>query len=161
MLGIILGITELALERTDLSGPVLADLTEIHDVAERSADLTRQLLAFARKQTIMPQALDLNETMTGMLNMLRRLIGENIDLRWHPGEKLWSVHMDPTQIDQILANLCTNARDAIENVGKVRRLMFTCQGIWGKPHCRRAKTPSKCPGAAMQPFSWLRMNRNF
>lgn len=67
-----------------------------------------------------PQVLDLNETMTGMLNMLRRLIGENIDLTWHSGNKVWQVHMDPSQIDQILANLCTNARDAIENVGEVR-----------------------------------------
>jgi two-component system, cell cycle sensor histidine kinase and response regulator CckA len=81
--------------------------------------LTRQLLAFARKQTIAPKVIDLNETVAGMLNMLRRLIGEDIDLLWCPGEGLPPVKVDPAQIDQLLANLCVNARDAIEGVGKI------------------------------------------
>ena len=81
--------------------------------------LTRQLLAFARKQTIAPKVLDLNEAVEGMLKMLRRLIGEDIDLAWLPGADLWPVEMDPSQIDQILANLCVNARDAIADVGKI------------------------------------------
>ena len=76
--------------------------------------ITRQLLAFARKQTIAPKVLDLNETVAGMLKMLRRLIGEDIELVWLPGRDLWPVKMDPAQIDQILANLCVNARDAID-----------------------------------------------
>ncbi len=63
--------------------------------------------------------LDLNETVAGMLKMLRRLIGEDIDLAWLPGKDLWPVKMDPSQIDQILANLCVNARDAIADVGKI------------------------------------------
>ena len=83
----------------------------------RSADLTRQLLAFARKQTVAPKVLDLNDTVAGMLKMLHRLIGENIDLKWQPGADLWPVKVDPSQIDQILANLCVNARDAIAGVG--------------------------------------------
>ncbi len=63
--------------------------------------------------------LDLNENVEGMLKMLRRLIGEDIDLAWLPGASLWPIKMDPSQIDQILANLCVNARDAIEGVGKI------------------------------------------
>jgi CheY-like chemotaxis protein len=87
--------------------------------AQRSADLTRQLLAFARRQTVAPRVLALNETVADMLKMLRRLIGEDIDLAWMPGEGLWPVKIDPAQIDQILVNLCVNARDAISGVGKV------------------------------------------
>jgi two-component system, cell cycle sensor histidine kinase and response regulator CckA len=120
MLGVMLGNIELALDHLDPGNPVATNLHEIHKAARRSADLTRQLLAFARKQTISPKVLDLNETVDGMLNMLRRLVGENIQLDWSPGEGLASVHMDPTQIHQILANLCVNARDAIKDVGHIR-----------------------------------------
>jgi PAS domain S-box-containing protein len=119
MLGVILGNVELAMEQVDPTQPLYADLEEIRKAANRSADLTRQLLAFARKQTVAPKVLDLNETVTGMLKMLRRLIGEDIHLSWKPGTGLWPVKMDPSQIDQILANLCVNARDAISGVGKM------------------------------------------
>lgn len=119
MLGVILGHAELALERLDPTGPLHNDLVNIQSAAQRSADLTRQLLAFARKQTVAPKALNLNDTVAGILKMARRLIGEDIRLEWRPGEKLWPVHVDPTQIDQILANLCVNARDAIANVGNI------------------------------------------
>jgi len=119
MLTVILGHVQLAMMDLEPSNPLRADLEEIRKAAQRSADLTRQLLAFARKQTIAPKVLDLNETITGMLKMLRRLIGEDIDLVWMPGAKLWPVKMDPAQVDQILANLCVNARDAISGVGKV------------------------------------------
>ena len=119
MLSVILGQTELVMREIDPSSPLLADLQQIMLAATRSADLTRQLLAFARKQTVAPQVLDLNEAVEGMLKMLRRLIGEDIDLAWNPGRKLWSVKVDPAQLDQILANLCVNARDAIADVGKI------------------------------------------
>jgi two-component system, cell cycle sensor histidine kinase and response regulator CckA len=119
MLGVILGHSEMALSQLDPTQPLYDDLTEIRKAAERSADLTRQLLAFARRQTVSPRILDLNETVAGMLNMLSRLIGEDISINWHPSENLWPVKLDPSQIDQILANLCVNARDAIEGVGKV------------------------------------------
>jgi PAS domain S-box-containing protein len=119
MLGVILGHTEMALEQVDPGQPLHDDLTEIRKAAERSADLTRQLLAFARKQTVAPKVLDLNETVEGMLNMLERLIGENVHLTWQPEADLWPVKVDPSQIDQILANLCVNARDAIADVGKM------------------------------------------
>jgi two-component system, cell cycle sensor histidine kinase and response regulator CckA len=119
MLGAVIGYTELAMYQVNPDHPLFAYLTEIRKAAERSANLTRQLLAFARKQTITPKVLYLNETIESMLKMLRRLIGEDIDLAWLPGKNLWPVKMDPSQIDQILANLCVNARDAIAGVGKI------------------------------------------
>ncbi|EIM64965.1 histidine kinase,Response regulator receiver domain protein,histidine kinase,GAF domain-containing protein [Desulfobacter postgatei 2ac9] len=119
MLGIILGHADMLLEEMDPDQALYADLTEIRKAGERSADLTRQLLAFARKQTVAPKVIDLNKTVAGMLNMLQRLIGEDIDMAWIPGEKMWPVKIDPAQIDQVLANLCVNARDAIADVGKV------------------------------------------
>jgi len=119
MLSVILGYTEIAIEKTLPDGPILQDLHEIQNAAVRSADITRQLLAFARQQTIAPKILDLNETVESMLKMLRRLMGEDIDLAWMPGLDLWPVNMDPTQVDQILANLVINARDSISGVGKV------------------------------------------
>jgi len=119
MLGVILGRLELAMRAMDPSQSQYQNLLEIRKAAERSAELTRQLLAFARKQTVAPSMLDLNRTVEGMLNMLRRLIGEDIDLAWLPGKDLSAVKIDPSQIDQIMANLCVNARDAITGIGKV------------------------------------------
>ena len=117
MLQAILGNTSLALEGLPPDNPLRESLKEIQKSAERSADLTRQLLAFARKQTINPKVLDLNDAVVGTLKMLRRLIGEDIQLRWVPATDLWPVKVDPSQIDQILANLCVNARDAIAGTG--------------------------------------------
>jgi two-component system cell cycle sensor histidine kinase/response regulator CckA len=119
MLSIIMGYADLALSDTAPDSPVHKDLEEILDAAKRSSAITRQLLAFARRQTIDPKVLDLNETLDGMLKMLRRLIGEDIDLLWQPGDGLWPAYMDPSQLDQILANLLVNARDAIAGVGKI------------------------------------------
>lgn len=117
MLSIVLGYTEIAKARAEKGQSVTEELEEVHRAAMRSANLTRQLLAFARKQTISPEVLDLNASLEGMLHMMRRLIGENIELVWKPGSPLWTVRMDPSQLDQILANLCVNARDAISGVG--------------------------------------------
>jgi len=119
MLGIILGHVEMAQENLDPSSSLFADLEEVRKAAKRSAALTAQLLAFARKQMVAPEVLDLNETVEGMLRMLQRLIGEDIDLVWTPGTDLWPVRIDPSQLDQILANLCVNARDAIADVGTI------------------------------------------
>jgi signal transduction histidine kinase/ActR/RegA family two-component response regulator len=135
MLGVILGYTGLVLEQTNPSDPLSKYLQQIHKAAERSADLTRQLLAFARKQTVAPQVLDLNNTVEGMLRLLRRLIGEDIDLAWLPGRELWPVKMDHSQLDQILANLCVNARDAIAGVGKVT--IETANTVFDAEYCAR------------------------
>jgi PAS domain S-box-containing protein len=119
MLGVILGHAELVLETMAPEQPGYADLREIQAAARRSAALTRQLLGFARKQMITLRVLDLNETVDGMLKMLSRLIGENLELVWRPGKELWPVWIDPCQVDQVLVNLCVNARDAIVGVGIV------------------------------------------
>ncbi len=119
MLGVILGHAEIAMGQIDQTHELFPDLSEIMKAANRSADLTRQLLAFARRQTISPRVVNLNETVEGMTKMLRRLIGEDIDLVWVPANNPWPVKVDPGQIDQILANLCVNARDAISGTGKV------------------------------------------
>ncbi len=119
MLSVILGCAELAQCEVAPDHPIFSDLHEIRKAAERSADLTRQLLAFARKQAVATKVLNLNDTVTMMLKMLRRLIGEDIELVWLPGAGDMTVKMDPSQIDQILANLAVNARDAIAGVGKL------------------------------------------
>ena len=119
MLAVILGNVEMALDSMPEDQPLHAELTEVRKAAERSADLTRQLLAFARKQAVEPRMLDLNATVNGMLRMIQRLIGENVELIWRPGDDLWPVKMDPSQLDQILTNLCVNARDAIADVGRI------------------------------------------
>ena len=118
MLSIILGNIELVQEDIDPDSPLFSKICEIKKAGLRSADLTRQLLAFARKQTISPKIFNVNHKIDGMVNMLSRLIGEDIELLWCPKKHLWSVKIDPSQIDQILANLCVNARDAIKDVGK-------------------------------------------
>ena len=115
----IMGYTELAMMDSDPAGPLHADLSQVLKAGRRATDITRQLLAFARKQTIAPEVLDLNGNVESMLKMLRRLIGEDIDLVWMPGNGVGNVKMDPSQIDQILANLCVNARDAIKGVGRI------------------------------------------
>ena len=119
MLGVIMGHAEIALLKMPHGSPVISDLEKIKIAAGRSSEITRQLLAFARKQAVEPKTLDLNNTVEGMLQMLRRLIGEDIELHWIPGEELWPVRMDTSQLDQILVNLCINARDAIGGVGEI------------------------------------------
>ncbi len=119
MLGVILGHSEMALKQVAPSHPIHDNISEILNATKRSSDLTRQLLAFARRQTITPKVLDLNQTIAGMLKMLERMIGEHIALEWKPEAGLWPVKIDPSQIDQILANLCVNARDAITDIGRI------------------------------------------
>jgi two-component system, cell cycle sensor histidine kinase and response regulator CckA len=119
MLGVIIGRAEMALNTDVPRDKLQLNLQEILNAGLRSADLTRQLLGFARKQTAIPKILDLNGTISDMLNMLRRLIGEDMDLLWAPGLDLWKVKIDPSQVDQILANLVVNAGDAISGVGTI------------------------------------------
>ncbi len=117
MLTVILGQAVVALMHMDENHPHFAGLQEIRTAAERLAVLTRQLLTFARKQVVEPRVVDLNQTVSSMLSLLRQLIGEDITLIWLPATDLWPIKMDPSQIDQILANLCVNARDVIDGVG--------------------------------------------
>lgn len=119
MTNVIMGYADMVLEKLKTADPLYAYLQEIREAARRSMELTRQLLAFARCQPIAPKVLDINQAVNGMLKMLRHLIGEDIELTWRPGEQVWPIQIDPSQIDQILANLCVNARDAISGVGNI------------------------------------------
>ncbi|WP_321491346.1 PocR ligand-binding domain-containing protein [uncultured Desulfobacter sp.] len=119
MLGVIIGFSELGLVQTIEGSQLHHALQQIMTAAKRSADITRQLLAFARKQTVSPIVLDINSTVKGMTHMLSRFIGEDIDLVWQADQTVWPVKMDPGQLDQIMVNLCVNARDAIEDIGKI------------------------------------------
>lgn len=134
ILGVILGRSEIAATHLAPDHPAQADLEEIRKAAERSAGLTRQLLAFARKQTAVPRILDINETISGMLKMLRHLIGEDIDLIFIPGNEPGRVNMDPSQVDQILANLCVNARDAIPDTGTIT--IRTSKSVLDESFCK-------------------------
>lgn len=142
MLAVIIFNAELALERMDPTDPQRSRLDEILNAADRSAEMIGKLLAFGRRQTVSPKVLDLNETVEGILKMLRRLIGENIDLAWLPGARLWPIKVDPSQIDQILANLCVNARDAIEGVGRIS--IETSTAVFDANRC--ADRPEATPG---------------
>ncbi len=115
----ILGYSDILLHEEQLPRSLGEYVEEISQAARQSADLTRQLLAFARKQTVAPKVLDLNEMIPDMLRMLKPLISEEIDLQWHAGDRVGPVRMDPAQLDQILANLVVNARDAIEQNGTI------------------------------------------
>ena len=119
MLAVIVGTVELSMERLAKTDPLHADLQEILKASRRSAALVKQLLAFASKQPIVPRVLNLNETISGMITMLGRMVGEDIGLEWSPGANLWNVKMDPSQIDQILVNLVVNSRDAISGIGQI------------------------------------------
>jgi len=119
MLSIIIGYSESVLEKIHTDDPLYEDITEILNAGKRSADITKQLLAFARQQTTAPKILDLNDSIECILKMLRRLIGEDINLEWKPEVNIWPIKIDPSQVDQILANLCVNARDAITDIGQI------------------------------------------
>lgn len=121
MLNVILGYADLLLEspKDQLTDDSRNCLEEIRKAAKRSADITRQLLTFARKQPVNPRIIEINESVAAMAGMLRRLIRQDIEIQWIPGTDPSWVKIDPVQVDQLLANLCLNARDAIEASGKI------------------------------------------
>jgi PAS domain S-box-containing protein len=119
MLQVILSYVEMSLSKVEAGQPLQKYLLEIQRAARRSAEITGQLLAFARKQTVSPKVLEFNGAVAQAQKMIQRLIGEDISLAWMPGHDLWKVKIDPAQLDQILANLAVNARDAIGGVGKL------------------------------------------
>ncbi|MHB0981198.1 MAG: LytS/YhcK type 5TM receptor domain-containing protein [Thermoleophilia bacterium] len=142
MLSVIIGNADLALAGLRPEDPVFDELQQIERAARRSADLTRQLLAFSRKQIVSPLVVNLNETIGEQLRLLSRLIGENIEVGFAPAADLWPVWIDPAQVDQILANLTVNARDSISGTGAVT--IETRNRVVGVAEGRTA--PDKPPG---------------
>ena len=143
MLCVILGYTEMALENVVPELPLHADLEAIHNAATRSADLSQQLLAFARKKHVEPKILPLNSMVEGMVTLLQKLIGKQITLIWNPEYGQGAVKISPTHLDQILANLCINARDAIEKNGHIT--IKTIRVLLSHADCTKKK-PYKIPG---------------
>src|SRR5208283_479326 len=142
MLQVIITYVEMSLATVEAGLPLHKYLMEIRRAAQRSAEITGQLLAFARKQTVSPKILDLNVALASAQKMIQRLIGEDIDLVSQPGRELWKVKIDPAQLDQVLANLAVNARDAIGGVGKLT--IGTEKVSFDKEFC--ATNPGFLPG---------------
>ena len=141
MLGVIVGYAELIKSELADDDPLFKDVLEIEKAANHSRDVTRQLLAFSRKQLIEPRPLDLNDLIKNTKKTLSRLIGEDIKLCFNPGEDLWKINFDPSQVDQILINLAVNSRDAMLNGGKLT--IETANVQLNEDYCREhlAETP--------------------
>ncbi|MGE0085411.1 MAG: PAS domain S-box protein [Desulfococcaceae bacterium] len=119
MLFVISGYSELILDQMAAEDPLRQNIWEIMKVTERATRLVRQLLLFSRKQSMQPGFLEPNELIGNALKMLRRIIGEHISLEFHPGSDVKNIHADPGQMEQILMNLCLNARDAMPGGGRI------------------------------------------
>jgi signal transduction histidine kinase len=119
LLTAIIGFTDLILERVEPLDATANDVREIRKAADRAATLTRQLLAFSRRQFLEPRVLDLNETVTGLIRLLPRLVGEHIETSTRLAPHLRHVWADPSQMDQMLLNLVLNARDAMPGRGRL------------------------------------------
>jgi two-component system cell cycle sensor histidine kinase/response regulator CckA len=119
ILSVILGYTTLALDELRPGEPLRADLEEIQRAGQRASELTRQLLAFSRNQVLQPRVLDLSQVLQGMERLLRRLIGEDVELSLLTARALGRVFVDPGQAEQVVMNLAANARDAMPRGGKL------------------------------------------
>src|SRR5438105_8423664 len=119
MLTVIIGYSELMLQKLKADDSLRSDIEQIKEAGERASSLTRQLLAFSRKQVLQPKVFDLNAVLTNMDRMLQRLIGADIHLVTVPAPGLGRVRADPGQIEQVIMNLAVNARDAMPQGGKL------------------------------------------
>jgi PAS domain S-box-containing protein len=126
LLAVILGFSELAARKLPPGHPVSEQLSEVFDAARRGGDLTRKLLAFSRKQIIQPRALDLGATVGDFTRLLARILGEDVDLVVDGAPEPLVVRADPVQLEQVLLNLCTNARQAMPKGGSLRLAMRAC-----------------------------------
>jgi signal transduction histidine kinase len=122
MLGVILANADLALHQLPMERPERKHLEEIMRASRHSAELTHQLLTFARQQPVDPRLVDLNEAVVAMQGVLGRLVGVGIQLVYTLAPDLWKARVDPTQLDQVLTNLVVNARDAITGPGRIEVL---------------------------------------
>ena len=117
---VITGHTDLVIEMLEPGNPLLEDVKEIREAGNRAAGLTRQLLAFSRRQVLQPRVLDLNEVIAGMQRMLERIIGEDVEMTFDLAPRLGLVRADPAQIEQVILNLVVNARDAMPQGGRLQ-----------------------------------------
>jgi two-component system, cell cycle sensor histidine kinase and response regulator CckA len=140
LLTAILGYGEMLERRLAGDERSQAQLAQIQEAGERASRLTRQLLAFARRQVIEPRVVDLNALVLGMEGMLRRLIGEHIELDSRLGEGVWGVRADPSQLEQLLLNLVVNARDAMPEGGRIT--MTTSALVLEEPVRRGEELPA-------------------
>ncbi len=111
------GYTQLLLRKLPAGSPMRKDLTQIRELSDRAAELTRQLLAFSRRQALEPVIMDVNELVSNTVKLLKRLIGEDIELEFKPASKKIKVKADPGQIEQVIVNLAVNSRDAMPGGG--------------------------------------------
>ncbi len=132
MLGVIIGYSEMAIDKTN-DDELRADINEILVAGKKASDITRQLLGFARKQLINPVVVDLNNLVDSMLAMLKKLLGENINLTWKPQNDIWQIKLDPSQLEQILVHLCLNSRDAIHSNGHI--IIETANVVLDNDYC--------------------------
>ncbi len=130
----ILGYSQLLSESIPAGSEHHIELNEIIKCGERAAKLTRQLLAFSRKQIIQPKVVNLNEIVDNMQSMLKRVIGEHINLNWFPGFKLGKISADVSMMEQVLANLCINSRDAMPDGGTLT--IETQNVVFDKEYCK-------------------------
>ncbi len=135
LLTAMMGYTEIALNSTPAEGPVARSLLEIRRAGEKASALTRQLLVFSRKQVLEPKIIDLNQVVSEMEGILKRVIGEDIELVTRLGAEAGSVHADGGQIAQVIMNLAVNARDAMPGGGKL--LIETARTELGEPYVNR------------------------
>ncbi|MGA8144259.1 MAG: response regulator [Candidatus Acidiferrales bacterium] len=142
MIGAIMGWSDIGIEETEEGARLRRHFQKIHQQAERAAALTRQLLAFARRQILEPRNIDLNQSVTETLNLLEKVIGSNIEIRTTLAPALSLVRADPTQVEQVLMNLCINARDAMPDGGSL--IIETCNSAFDAEYC--AHQPFARPG---------------
>ena len=134
MLCVILGTVQLLMMREQPESPILKELRQIQQAARRSADITRQLLAFSRKQVIDPRVININPLIKDVTRMLNRLLGEDIDILFVPEQDLHNIRIDPGQLHQIITNLAINARDAMPEGGKLT--LETANVFFDDAYCR-------------------------
>ena len=137
VLAVIMGYSDLIAAELGQESPLTKFTEEIRHASDRAAGLTRQLLVFSRKQTVRPVVLDLNDAVKSLHKMLRRLIGENIEMTIVPGKQIGHVEADSGYIGQVLMNLVVNARDAMPNSGK---LTIATDNVTLDEHCAGAPT---------------------
>ncbi len=130
----IIGYAEMMQASLDSKEPLYNDVCQIIEAGQSAAGLTKQLLAFSRKQVIEPRIIDLNKAINRSLKMLERLIGEDIDLVFTPAYNLWKTKVDPAQFDQILFNLSVNSRDAMKSGGRL--ILETQNTVLDEKYCQ-------------------------